>query len=152
MDILMTPISSDDVRFPALSHESVMTYPNPEDLPAVLDVLSTAQQPILLAGTGVKWSQGGTALANFAAATKMPIYLNGMGRGMLPADDPQFFNRTRRQAIKEGDVFVLAASPEYKLLARNRMGEHMKAAVAPSDGQLFVRTYKTIYCIGKRTR
>ena len=53
---------------------------------------------------------------------------------------------------KEGDVFVLAASPEYKLLARNRMGEHMKAAVAPSDGQLFVRTYKTIYCIGKRTR
>ncbi len=53
---------------------------------------------------------------------------------------------------KEGDVFVLAASPTFKLLARNRMGEHMKAAVAPSDGQLFVRTYKTIYCIGKRTR
>jgi len=111
MDILMTPISSDDVRFPALSHESVMTYPNPEDLPAVLDVLSTAQQPILLAGTGVKWSQGGTALANFAAATKMPIYLNGMGRGMLPADHPQFFNRTRRQAIKECDVFVLVGTP-----------------------------------------
>ena len=53
---------------------------------------------------------------------------------------------------KEGDIFVLAASPEYKLLARNRMAEHMKAAVAPSDGQLFVRTYKSLYCIGKRTR
>jgi len=37
-------------------------------------------------------------------------------------------------------------------LARNRMAEHMKAAVAPSDGQLFVRTYKSIYCIGTRTR
>jgi outer membrane protein assembly factor BamB len=53
---------------------------------------------------------------------------------------------------KEGDIFVLAASPKFKLLARNRMAEHMKAAVAPSDGQLFVRTYKTLYCIGKRTR
>jgi len=53
---------------------------------------------------------------------------------------------------KEGDIFVLAASPQYKLLARNRMAEHMKAAVAPSDGQLFVRTYKSLYCIGKRTR
>ena len=53
---------------------------------------------------------------------------------------------------KEGDIFVLAASPKFKLLARNRMAEHMKAAIAPSDGQLFVRTYKTLYCIGKRTR
>ncbi len=53
---------------------------------------------------------------------------------------------------KEGDIFVLAAAPEFKLLARNRMAEHMKAAVAPSDGQLFVRTYKSIYCIGTRTR
>ena len=53
---------------------------------------------------------------------------------------------------KEGDIFVLAASPTFQLLARNRMAEHMKAAVAPSDGQLFVRTYKTLYCIGKRTR
>tara|TARA_B100000029_G_scaffold495419_1_gene560395 strand:- start:235 stop:1488 length:1254 start_codon:yes stop_codon:yes gene_type:complete len=51
---------------------------------------------------------------------------------------------------KEGDIFVLAASPTYKLIARNRMNEHMKAAVAPSDGQLFIRTYKSIYCIGKR--
>lgn len=53
---------------------------------------------------------------------------------------------------KEGDVFVLNASPKFKLLARNRMGEHMKATVAPSDGQVFVRTYQTIYCIGQRRR
>ncbi len=53
---------------------------------------------------------------------------------------------------KEGDIFVLAASPTFQLLARNRMAEHMKAAVAPSDGQLFVRTYKALYCIGKPTR
>ncbi|MFP6766600.1 MAG: PQQ-binding-like beta-propeller repeat protein [Planctomycetaceae bacterium] len=53
---------------------------------------------------------------------------------------------------KEGDVFVIAASTQFKLLSRNRMGEHMKAAVAPSDGQLFVRTYKNLYCIGTRKR
>jgi len=28
----------------------------------------------------------------------------------------------------------------------------MKATVAPSNGQLFVRTYKALYCIGKPTR
>lgn len=51
---------------------------------------------------------------------------------------------------KQGEIFVLAASPEYQLIAKNEMGEHMKANVAPSDGQLFVRTYENLYCIGER--
>lgn len=52
----------------------------------------------------------------------------------------------------QGDVFVLAASPKFELIATNAMGEHIKAAIAPSDGQLFVRTYKNLYCIGERKR
>ncbi len=53
---------------------------------------------------------------------------------------------------KQGDVFVLAASPSFALIAKNAMGEHMKAAIAPSDGQLFIRTYENLYCVGKRKR
>lgn len=51
---------------------------------------------------------------------------------------------------KQGEIFVLAATPEYQLIAKNEMGEHMKANVAPTDGQLFVRTYQNLYCIGER--
>lgn len=50
----------------------------------------------------------------------------------------------------QGTVFVLAASPTFKRIAENEMGEHVKAALAPSDGQLFVRTYENLYCIGER--
>lgn len=50
----------------------------------------------------------------------------------------------------EGEVFVLAAAPDYKLIAKNAMAEHIKAAIAPSDGQLFIRTYENLYCIGQR--
>lgn len=50
----------------------------------------------------------------------------------------------------DGEIFVLAASPKYQLIARNEMGEHIKASLAPSDGQLFVRTYENLYCLGKR--
>jgi len=52
----------------------------------------------------------------------------------------------------QGQVFVVAASPKYQLIAKNVMGEHIKAAIAPSDGQLFIRTYEHLYCIGKRSR
>ena len=52
----------------------------------------------------------------------------------------------------EGRIFVLAASPKYRLIAKNDMGEHIKAALAPSDGQLFVRTYENLYCVGERRK
>jgi outer membrane protein assembly factor BamB len=52
----------------------------------------------------------------------------------------------------QGEIFVLAASPRFQLIAKNEMGEHTKAGLAPSDGQLFIRTYKNLYCVGKRER
>ena len=111
MDVLMAPASLDDARFPTIRATPPTVRPDPADLQATLDVLATAERPVLLGGTGVKWSQGGAALARFAEATRIPVYLNGMGRGMLRADHPQFFNRTRRQAMEECDVFVLVGSP-----------------------------------------
>ena len=111
MDVLMAPASLDDTRFPTIRATPPTVHPDPADLQATLDVLATAERPVLLGGTGVKWSRGGAALARFAEATRIPVYLNGMGRGMLRADHPQFFNRTRRQAMKECDVFVLIGSP-----------------------------------------
>lgn len=111
MDVLMAPASLDDTRFPTIRATPPTVHPDPADLQAALDVLATAERPVLLGGTGVKWSQGGAALARFSEATRIPVYLNGMGRGMLRADHPQFFNRTRRQAMEECDVFVLVGSP-----------------------------------------
>ncbi|MEE2697742.1 MAG: thiamine pyrophosphate-binding protein [Actinomycetota bacterium] len=111
MDVLMAPASLDDARFPTIRATPPTVHPDPADLQATLDVLATAERPVLLGGTGVKWSRGGAALARFAEATRIPVYLNGMGRGMLRADHPQFFNRTRRQAMEECDVFVLVGSP-----------------------------------------
>lgn len=50
----------------------------------------------------------------------------------------------------QGQIFVLAASPQFELMATNDMGEPMKAALAPSDGQLFIRTYENLYCVGRK--
>ena len=63
---------------------------------------------------------------------------------MLLAGDRLYVSNT------QGDVFVLAASPDLTLLAKNRMKEPIKAAIAPSDGQLFIRTYQNLYCVGER--
>lgn len=49
----------------------------------------------------------------------------------------------------EGTTFVLSAGPEFKLLATNEIPEPTYAALAASRGQLFLRTYEHLYCLGK---
>jgi len=51
----------------------------------------------------------------------------------------------------EGDTFVVQPGRTFKLLAKNRIGETTYAALAPSDGELFLRTYKHLYCISAKT-
>lgn len=53
-------------------------------------------------------------------------------------------------ANQGGDCFVFLASPTFKLLATNSMGEKIIASIAVSDGQLFIRGHKNLFCIRKR--
>ena len=52
----------------------------------------------------------------------------------------------------EGDTYVVRAGRKFELLATNSTGEATYAAVAPSQGDLFLRTYENLYCIGAETR
>lgn len=50
---------------------------------------------------------------------------------------------------KTGDTFVLKATPHFEELARNRLGEDLYSSIAVSNGDLFIRTFKSLWCIGK---
>jgi outer membrane protein assembly factor BamB len=47
-----------------------------------------------------------------------------------------------------GETVVLAAKPAFAVLARNRLDERTLASPAVSDGDIFVRTYQHLWCIG----
>ena len=49
-----------------------------------------------------------------------------------------------------GEATVIATGPEFKILAKNPLGEKCQASIAPSSGQLFIRTEKNLYCIGSK--
>ncbi|HEV8541583.1 MAG TPA: PQQ-binding-like beta-propeller repeat protein [Verrucomicrobiae bacterium] len=46
-----------------------------------------------------------------------------------------------------GDCFVFKASPKFELVAVNPLVEPSNSSVAPSDGELFLRTQKSLWCI-----
>jgi outer membrane protein assembly factor BamB len=48
----------------------------------------------------------------------------------------------------DGVMNVVRAGPKFELVARNELGEKTYASPAISDGQLFLRGFKNLYCIG----
>ncbi|MDX1981428.1 MAG: PQQ-binding-like beta-propeller repeat protein [Bryobacteraceae bacterium] len=51
---------------------------------------------------------------------------------------------------EEGTTTVLKAGAEFEVLAENALGEYTLSSPAVSNGQIFLRTEKFLYCIGKR--
>ena len=49
---------------------------------------------------------------------------------------------------QSGDVFVLRAEPKFEVLACNSVKEPTNASLAASDGEIFLRTDKALWCFG----
>src|SRR5262245_21095423 len=53
--------------------------------------------------------------------------------------------------MRNGETRVFAADPTYKLLAVNSLGsgEQTNSSLAISNGDIFIRTFKHLWCIGE---
>ncbi|HTG42885.1 MAG TPA: PQQ-binding-like beta-propeller repeat protein [Verrucomicrobiae bacterium] len=49
-----------------------------------------------------------------------------------------------------GDAFVLEASPTFRVLSTNSLSEATIGSMAVSNGEIFVRTYQHLWCIGRQ--
>jgi acetolactate synthase-1/2/3 large subunit len=110
MDTLGGQVEWEQVRFPKMRTVAPRLTPPRADARAALEILRAARHPVLMAGTGVKWSCASRELGAFLDETRIPAFVNGMGRGQVRHDSPQLFNRVRKEALAKCDVFVLAGS------------------------------------------
>ncbi|HUE28811.1 MAG TPA: acetolactate synthase [Solirubrobacteraceae bacterium] len=74
-------------------------------------LLREAERPVIMAGTGLYWGRGEDALRALAEELRIPVFLNGLGRGCLPADHELFFSRARSKALGEADVALVIGVP-----------------------------------------
>jgi outer membrane protein assembly factor BamB len=72
---------------------------------------------------------------------KGPGSRTGVWSSMLLAGDKIYVPN------QSGDVFVLRAGPKFEVLATNSVNEPTNASLAASDGELFLRTDKGLWCI-----
>lgn len=78
---------------------------------AIARLLDAAERPIFIAGSNV-WLDGAeVVLRELAEAAQIPVFMNGQGRGCLPADHPLAFARARSAAMKDADLVIVAGTP-----------------------------------------
>lgn len=53
-------------------------------------------------------------------------------------------------ANEDGELYVFAAEPKFKLLATNKIGDRIRASPAVADGRIYLRDTQHLYCFGKK--
>jgi acetolactate synthase-1/2/3 large subunit len=77
----------------------------------VAALLREAERPVIMAGTGLYWGRGEVALRELAERLRIPVFLNGLGRGCLPADHELYFSRARGAGLSGADVALVIGVP-----------------------------------------
>jgi acetolactate synthase-1/2/3 large subunit len=77
----------------------------------VAALLREAERPVVMAGTGLYWGHGEDGLRALAEELRIPVFLNGLARGCLPADHELYFSRARGDALRGADLALVIGVP-----------------------------------------
>ena len=106
---------------------TVAAAPAAERTDEAATMLAEAERPVIMAGTGVYWARAEDELRRLAESFGIPVFLNGMGRGCLPADHELCFSRARGKGLKEADVALVIGVPlDFRLGFGGSFGEQTR--------------------------
>ena len=96
----------------------------PVGLERAIALLRDAERPVIMAGTNVWWGHGEEALLRLVSERRIPVFLNGMARGCVPADHELFFSRARGAGLTNADVALVVGVPmDFRLGFGGAFGE-----------------------------
>jgi len=132
LDVVFTEAKAEPGADPGFDPGSVA-----DGMERAAELLAAAERPAIMAGTGLYWARGEDELRALAEALGAPVFLNGMGRGCLPADHELAFSRARGHGLKEADVALAIGLPlDFRLGFGGSFGDETKLVwldVAPNE-------------------
>jgi acetolactate synthase I/II/III large subunit len=109
MDVLFAETSAQGPAGP--SRSEVRIFGDPREIMKAADLLTNAERPAVVAGSGIWWDGAWKQLRTFAENGQLPVFLNGSGRGALPPQHELFFQHARRLALDSADVVCVVGTP-----------------------------------------
>jgi outer membrane protein assembly factor BamB len=108
--------------------------------------------PVVIGDTVLVMSLRPDLLSAYEAATGKNFWRIRVGG--QSSSSPVSYGGLAFAVLESGETIVVDPKSEERIIARNRVnpapGEVFRASLTPSDGQIFLRSDRTLYCIGKR--
>src|SRR5919109_1241314 len=109
MDVLFAEAPAEvDVR---PSRSPARAFGDPREVMKAAELLTNAERPAVVAGSGIWWDGAWKQLAAFAENGRLPVFLNGSARGALPPDHELYFQHSRGAALGAADVVCVLGAP-----------------------------------------
>jgi acetolactate synthase I/II/III large subunit len=119
MDVLFA--DGDGVVGP--SRSAARAFGDPREVLKAAELLTRAERPAVVAGSGIWWDGAWKQLTLFAENGRLPVYLSGSGRGALPPEHELFFQHSRGAALEAADVVCVVGAPLDFRLKFGRFGD-----------------------------
>ena len=101
--------------------------PDPESIKRALDLLASAQRPLIILGKGAAYAQADDAIRSFVEKTGIPFLPMSMAKGLLPDNHKQSAAAARSLVLSQADVVMLIGARLNWLLAQGK-GPHWSPA------------------------
>jgi acetolactate synthase I/II/III large subunit len=133
-DVLSNGVEESECPLPTGYRTRARQPGDPELIERAAGLLSAAERPVVIAGSSIHWDEAAAQLAGLAERLGAPVFLNGAGRGSLPAEHPHFFSHTRKDALGEADVVLIVGTPlDFRLGYGSGIAEGAKIIQVDSD-------------------
>ncbi|MEA2730997.1 MAG: oxalyl-CoA decarboxylase [Acetobacteraceae bacterium] len=94
--------------------------PAPASIERALDLLASAQRPLIILGKGAAYAQADEDIRSFVERTGIPYLPMSMAKGLLPDDHPQSAAAARSLALGQADVVMLIGARLNWLLSHGK--------------------------------
>lgn len=90
IDVMFRPVPESWVRMPAFPTDIPRPAPTSTEVTNAIDVLATANRPVIAVGGGAMLSRCSAALIEFAELLSIPVFATNKGDGLVPASHPMW--------------------------------------------------------------
>jgi acetolactate synthase-1/2/3 large subunit len=111
---------------------ATVVEPDADAVAAVARLAREAERPVMVIGGDVYWGGAEAAMRAAAETARLPVFVNGLGRGTIPSDHELAYSRARSLALKEADLVVVAGTPLDFRLGFGRFGDARVVHLADS--------------------
>jgi acetolactate synthase-1/2/3 large subunit len=117
VDVLNATVSPNGIKTP---HTVIQSHAVDLDkVEQILAMLEKATQPVIIAGSGAWYADGGSELVEFVENTGIPVFTSALGRGIIPDTHPLCFESSL--AIRPGAALVANTGADLVLFLGARM-------------------------------